>query len=228
MLGQLELLRKEIQGPSEEDQPRNLVGHGGTTSLRANNPHVEIAHQAAVASAKRASSRSRDSIRSNWSTHRAMAWHTWTPIGISAASFGLLVIERVQRRKETSDLRKRLERSEIAHLEARQQDAKHVHGGEEYVFSVTNAGPAVARDVVAQICEIDELLRPFSVNAVEEVKLAIPVGGEVLITMKINTPQEQASFILSASWSDDHHRHTDERLLSLKRPPKREVFVEVW
>jgi hypothetical protein len=137
---------------------------------------------------------------------------------ISLAALGVAFFETLGRRRESAELRKRIARQERAHLGARQQEA-HLWAEEEtYVFTVTNAGPAVARYVVARIVEVDAETKLTDDVAVEHVKTAIPVGGEVTIGLNVPARFRDAALELRASWSDDRGDHSDEWLLDLKHP----------
>lgn len=129
-------------------------------------------------------------------------------------------IERSDREREAQELRKRIARSEIANLGARQQDVVSANDGDTYSFTIENAGPAVARDVVARIVAWDRELGIGERVAVEFVKTAIGVGRDV--TIKMHVPSGDRGGIelqLWADWQDDRERHSDS-LLTLEPPPE--------
>lgn len=151
---------------------------------------------------------------------------TWFAIVISVAALGVAIwarveghLERRERRRESAELRKRLARSEFARLGARQQDATMSSFGDTYVFTITNAGPAVARNVFARVVDWDDETRLGDEIASEHVKTAIPVGGEVTLEFEIPEQFRTAALRLHADWADDREYHRDEWLLNL-RPPR--------
>jgi hypothetical protein len=132
---------------------------------------------------------------------------TWIPIATSVIAVLIAGWSRIEVWRATS-------RSKTAYLGARQQDATAANPDDTYTFTITNAGPAVARNVVARVMDADaekEFVR-------EIVKAAIPIGQEVNLTLNVPSAVRAIHLALWADWTDDRRRHTDEELLVL-RPP---------
>jgi hypothetical protein len=167
-------------------------------------------------------------------------WSTWVPVAISAGALGVAVwtridshAERRERREqaaeekaarehEAAELRNRIARNETAHLGARQQEVRTVNDWDTYVFTIENAGPAVARWVIARLVEYDpETRATIDTLAIETVKTAIGVGRDVRIEMSIPSAVGHLPPMLElrADWQDDRDTHTDEWLLNVDPRP---------
>jgi hypothetical protein len=146
-----------------------------------------------------------------------------TALSLVIAVVALLIsgVEMKLRRRDSAELRKRLRREEIAYLGARQQASRNEQGDFVYMFSLTNAGPAVAREIVARLVDWDEEAGPGHEDEVarDYVKAAMPRGGEVTIELRVPQRLRDRDLRLWASWSDDSdERHEDHELLRVRTP----------
>jgi hypothetical protein len=155
-----------------------------------------------------------------------MSASTWIPIFVSIGALGVAVwarieglLERKHRQEEAQELRRQIARSEAAELGARQQQAKRSANVDTYVFTIENAGPAIAQDVTARVVEVDPETEIADVVCTEHVKTAIGVGRDVSITMQVPSALRDKRLELRADWTDYRGRRSDEWLLHL-HPPK--------
>jgi hypothetical protein len=83
----------------------------------------------------------------------------------------------------------------------RQQTSRNEAGGFVCKFSLTNAGPAVARDIVVRLVDWDEEAGRGLEDEIarEYVKAGMPVGGEVTIELRVPSRVSQKDLRLWAS-----------------------------
>src|SRR4051794_34574804 len=137
---------------------------------------------------------------------------TWASLGVSVSALLIAAWARYEgwqetqrRQRDSADLRERLQRARVADLGARQQEEHASNDEDIYLFTIENAGPSVARAVMARVIVFDgELGYGYEDTVVrEDVKVAMAPGNEVHVTFYVPADLRNRDLRLWASWSDD-------------------------
>ena len=155
-----------------------------------------------------------------WEWH--VSWHTWVPIAIGAGALLQGWLERRDRRAQDAELSKRVSRTETAHLWGRFIKFDQDGDGSRFILvKVSNAGPAVARDIRLRVTGFHQVVSgeamQFKWPGDEAGALAVGDSFESKLYLP-NDVDDKMPLDVSARWTDDGGIHENDLLFSVGGP----------